>query len=189
MEEVISLAALLKQRNAIDEQIARLTGRPSSIGHIGEFIAAKIFGIELAQSAANKGHDGHFLKGPLVGQTVNIKFHAKRSNMLNLPQIAEPTMAELPNYYLVLTGPRSSAGTSRGTHRPLVIEKVFLFEAIKLIQALNLRAMDKHEREARLGIATPVSKQLWHEAEIYPSQRNGVLSLTPDQQDLLSRFS
>lgn len=189
MDELKALAVLLKQRDAIDEQIAKVIDRPASTGHIGEFIASKIFAIDLTSSASNKGHDGHFLHGPLAGKTVNIKFYAKQGNMLDLPQNAEPTMAELANYYLVLAGPIASAALSKGTHQPLVIQKVFLFEAKQIIQGIHERAMNKHGKPAIIGTATSVPKQFWDEAEIYPQQRNNTLSLTPEQQQLLALFS
>ena len=44
-------AALLRARNAIDAELAELTGRPMTSGHLGEWIAAQIFDIELEASA------------------------------------------------------------------------------------------------------------------------------------------
>ena len=44
-------AALLRQRNAIDAELARLIQRPMTSGHLGEWIAAQVFGIELEASA------------------------------------------------------------------------------------------------------------------------------------------
>ena len=55
MSDLESLAALLRQWNAIGDQIARLIGRPASFGHIGEFVAATIFDIQLLESASQKG--------------------------------------------------------------------------------------------------------------------------------------
>jgi hypothetical protein len=186
MDDMIRLVELLRQRNAIDEQIAKLTHRPASTGHIGEYIAARIFKIDLAKSASTKGHDGRFLEGPLAGHTVNVKFYPKRENVLDLPQDAQQMLDELSKYYLVLTGPKSSAGSSQDTHRPLVIEAVFLFEAARLIQELNARTMSKHGRAAKIGIATSVPEEFWYKAEIYPIQRDNTFSLTLDQQRLLS---
>jgi hypothetical protein len=48
----------LRNRNAIDQDIAAITGRPMTSGHLGEWIAAQIFGIELEPSAAAPGIDG-----------------------------------------------------------------------------------------------------------------------------------
>ena len=93
----------------------------------------------------------------------------------------------LPNYYLVLTGAKLAAISSRGTHRPLVIESIFLFEAIKLVRELNLRA-SKLKRIVKFGLATSVPQQFWDEAEIYPAQRNNTLVLTTEQKSLLALF-
>jgi hypothetical protein len=66
-------AALLRERNAIDAELAKLTGRPMTSGHLGEWIAAQVFDIELEPSAAAAGIDGRFRSGALHGRTVNIK--------------------------------------------------------------------------------------------------------------------
>lgn len=108
------LAALVRQRNAIDEEIAALIGRPALPGRIGELIAAEVFDIELERSAAAAGYDGVFRSGHLAGATVNVKFYPKREGLLDIPEA-------VPDYFLVLTGPRSAAAASSvGTTRPLV---------------------------------------------------------------------
>ena len=84
MEKLKELAALLKQRNEIDSAIASVIGRPAISGHLGEFIAAKIFDIKLADSATNKGIDGHFKNGPLAGRTVNVKLYGKQEGLLDI---------------------------------------------------------------------------------------------------------
>lgn len=54
-ENLRVIAELLSQRNALDERIGSITGRPMTAGHLGEWIASRIFDIELEQSAAAKG--------------------------------------------------------------------------------------------------------------------------------------
>jgi hypothetical protein len=44
-------AALLRERNAIDAELAGLTGRPMTSGHLGEWIAAQVFDIALEEAA------------------------------------------------------------------------------------------------------------------------------------------
>ena len=61
--ELEQLASLLARRNAIDEQIAALIGRPAIRGHVGEWIAHEIFGVTLEESAVQKGFDGRFADG------------------------------------------------------------------------------------------------------------------------------
>jgi hypothetical protein len=51
-EEVARIAGLLSQRNAIDDAIAAVIHWPMAAGHLGEWIAAQVFDIELEQSAA-----------------------------------------------------------------------------------------------------------------------------------------
>lgn len=170
------LANLIKARNAIDDQIAAFIDRPASIGHIGEFIASRVFGIALEESAVTKGHDGHFSDGPLAGKTVNVKFYGKREHLLDV------NPAGIPDYYLVLTGPKAASMTSRGGMRPMVIESVYLFESGPLLSVLR-------ERKVTLGVATSVVKGLWEDAEVYPTPRNPALILTGEQCRTLALFS
>lgn len=187
MNDLQSLVELLTERNAIDERIARLIGRPSTTGHIGEYIAAKIFDITLVNSASNRSYDGHFSVGELTGRTVNTKFYTKQEGILDLPKDADLLPELLPDYYLVLTGAKLAAMSSKGTHRPLVIESIFLFDAQKLVQALKMRINKKGE-SVKVGVATSVAKQFWDEAEIYPAQRNNTLVLTSEQKNFLALF-
>ncbi len=176
MEGLERLAELIKNRNEIDAEIARIIGRPALPGHIGEWIASKIFKIELRQSASEKGIDGYFTEGPLKGCSVNIKFYPKRTNILDI------NPKYLPDYYLVLTGPQSPPASSRGTTTPLCITNVYLFKAQELINKLK-------ELGVRIGIATSIRQCFWHEAEIYPNQNNRTILLSEEQKKLLELFS
>jgi hypothetical protein len=176
MAEIERIADLLKKRNEIDREISKIIGRPSTRGHIGEFIASKIFKIELESSAATKGIDGVFTDGPLRGKTVNIKLYGKREGVLDI------AVHELADYYLVLTGPKSAATTSIGSSRPLVISNVYLFEMRKLMNKMRKRGV-------KIGVATSVTQSYWEEAEIYPLETNKKLELTEEQVRLLDLFS
>jgi hypothetical protein len=92
------IAALLHERNSIDAELAGLIQRPMTSGHLGEWIAAQIFNIELEASAAAAGIDGRFRSGPLQNRTVNIKWYLKREGLLDTTESAEL------DFYLVLTG-------------------------------------------------------------------------------------
>jgi len=176
MGKLEDLAALLRQRNTIANQITAIIDRPAQIGHIGEFIASEIFGRGLAGSAVHKGSDGVFNSGPLRGKTVNIKWYAKKENVLDIREDA------LPDYYLVLTGPQTKVMTSRSEARLWSIDSVFLFEARSLIHLLRARGV-------MIGIATSVAKEHWEKAEIHPSQNNKVLILRDDQREMLRLFA
>lgn len=169
------LAELLKARNEIDSRISAIIQRPASIGHIGEFIASHVFGIALEESATNKGHDGRFIAGALAGETVNVKFYGKLEYLLDVNPDG------IPDYYLVLTGPRTESMTSRGGVRPMVIERAFLFESGPLLEALQARGV-------RLCEATSVIKGLWDLAELFPAQRCEKLVLTEEQRRVLGLF-
>lgn len=175
MSSLSQLADLLRVRNDIDNRIAAVLDRPASIGHLGEYIAAHVFDIELAESATNKGHDGRFRSGPLAGRTVNIKWYGKLEYLLDIN-------AQAPaDYYLVLSGPRSRSGTSRGDSRPLIIESVHLFDGQKLLAVLE-------DRGSKIGTATSVPKSLWDEAQVYPSRGSNHMVLTTDQCHQLAMF-
>jgi hypothetical protein len=158
------LAALVRERNRNELEIVRITGRPAQIGHLGEFIASRIFRIQLAATAVQRGFDGIFEDGPLRGRTVNIKWYAKREGLLDVD------LSGASDNYLVLAGPKTPAMSSRGLARPWLIEEVFLFNAQDLHSALRARSV-------KLGIATSVSAAFWRAAEIYPNQ--GSQSLVP----------
>ena len=175
MEELNRLTELIRQRNANEEEITALIGRPAAIGHVGEFIASKIFGITLVQSASHKSIDGHFESGALAGRSVNIKWYAKLENILDI------TPEALPDFYLVLAGPKSEQMTSRGKVRPWVIESVYCFDALRLVKQLE---SDK----VKIGTATSVKQRLWIEAEVYPKSNNRLIVLSNEQCRLLALF-
>ena len=138
----------------LEREITALIGRPAGIGHIGEYIASAVFHIALEESASHKSIDGRFSDGPLKERTVNIKWYARQEGVLDI------TPDALPDYYLVLTGPKSGAMTSRGQARPWIIDNVFLFEAQPLVDELKRGGV-------KMGLATSVRQHLWTEAEIH----------------------
>ncbi len=176
MNDLVHLAELLRQRNDIDRQISVLLGRPVTTGHLGEYIAHKVFEIELMESASHKGSDGFFRSGPLAKRSVNIKFYPKNDGLVSI------SPNSLPDLFLVLAGPRTAAGSSRGQIRPHVIESVFVFDAHALVAELK-------SSNVKLGEATSVRQQLWEQAEIYPVQRTNALILTEEQRAMLTLFS
>ena len=169
------LASLIHQRNGLDAKIAEVIGRPALPGHFGEFVAAQVFGITLHDSATYKGNDGLFMAGPLKGKTVEIMFYTKNTGLLDMKTNS------IPDFHLVLTGPRSAAESSRGKMLPWIIESVYLFDTVALTRKLQ-------ERNVKIGTATSVRNIFWDEAEIYPKQHNSVLELTPGQRELIALF-
>lgn len=175
IEALRQLAKLIFSRNEIDKEISAIIGRPAEKGHIGEFIAAQIFDIELATSASNRGHDGVFRTGPLSGCTVNVKLYSSNQGILDInPDI-------WPDYYLVLAGPRKSALSSKGCTLPLVVAEVYLFQTRELIRELSLTG-------SKLGVATSVRRELWDKAQIYPHQANKAITLTSRERELIQLF-
>ncbi len=172
LEQMKRLAELVKQKNHADGRVAEFIVRPALPGHFGDFVGAEILGIELHASAVERGSDGRFAEGRLFGMTVNIKYYPKNEGLLDI------SIDGAPDYYLVLTGPRSAAVSSRGKTRPWVIEAVYLFETASLIGRLT----------TKIGIATSVRREFWDAAEIYPRD-NPAFSLTPLQRETLALFS
>lgn len=175
MKDLEKLATLLSEMNSIGTKISEITQRPATIGHTGEYIASKIFDIELEESASAKGIDGHFKSGSLAGKSVNIKWYGKLEYMLDI------TPQALPDYYLVMTGPKGQAVSSRGGIRPWLINYVFLFNAAELVIELNARGV-------KIGIASSVRKHEWQAVEIYPNKRNMAYRLSDEQMAMILAF-
>ena len=173
--QLVRLAELIRERNETSAEIAALIGRPAIFGHVGEYLASSIFDIQLEESATSKGIDGHFRSGLLTGKSVNVKWYGKQESILDI------TPRWLPDFYLVMTGPKSPASSSRGTTRPWLIEHVYLFDAKMLVSDLS-------DRKLRIGIATSVRQQHWKEAEIYPHQTNQEYILSEEQNKMLRQF-
>lgn len=174
--ELAELAALLKERNALDARLGQLLDRPVNPGHIGEWIAARVFDIELEEAANKAGYDGHFTTGDLHGGTVNIKAYGKAEALLDINPNAPL------DYYLVFTGLRAAAASSRGTLRPFCIHNVFLFDAHQLQEELV-------ERGVKVGEATSVRAAQWEAAEIYPRSNNPSLVVSTAQRAQLAMFA
>lgn len=98
MPDLERLSELVRIKKSADAAIAELIGRPAAPGNIGEFVAARVFVIQLLASGSHPGHDGVFTAGPLAGKTVNIKSSSRQESILDI----SPHPCD---YYLVLTGP------------------------------------------------------------------------------------
>jgi hypothetical protein len=175
-EELRRIADLLEKRNRLDSEIAARIGRPMTSGHLGEWIAAEIFDVELEASASAAACDGYFRSGPLQGRSVNVKWYLQREGILDL------TSPLMPDEYLVMTGPASAATTSQGGTRPWRIDSVYLFDAIGLRDDLLARGI-------KVGTASSVRAALWAQAEIYPKPVNPRLLLREDQVEALKLFA
>lgn len=167
------LAGLLRRRNALDGEVASLIGRPAEKGHLGEFIAARVFDIDLHTSAAQAGSDGTFRSGPLAGRTVNVKLYGAQDGLLDVATRSPP------DSYVVLTGPTRTASNSRGATRPVVIEHVFVFSHEALVAA-----------GVRPGTAASLQRELWEDAQVFPTLGSSTLiPLTQRQHADLAQFA
>jgi len=175
MTNLPRLAELLRARNTVESNIANLLGNSVSLSTVGEYIAAQIFGITLIPSSHHNEFAGIFANQPLAGKTVDVQWYPRREGFLNVH--SEPA----PDYILVLAGPRQESSTARALVNPWLISSVHLFYSQELLSALR-------ERGVQIGSHTSVINQLWERAEIFPTPRNHLLTLTEDQCRLLKLF-
>jgi hypothetical protein len=117
------LAELIRVRNDASRAIAEHIGRPAQIGHVGDYIAARVFDIGLVASGSHKAIDGHFRSGPLAGRSVNVKWYGREESLLDL------TPDCLPDDYLVMTGPR---GTQAGGEDLRIPGDCLLFRELQI---------------------------------------------------------
>lgn len=171
----VLVSELLRRRNRIDAEIAALVDRPMTAGHLGEWIAAQVFDLQLEPSATAAAIDGRFRTGPLQGKTVNVKWYLKREGLLDL------TVSDALDFYLVMTGPPGPAASSRGGVRPWCIHNVYLFDARWLLD-------EQRARGVKIGIASSVPRAFWTAAEIFPAATNGEFTVTAEQRELLELF-
>lgn len=174
-DDLAKVARLLAQRNEIDGEIAAIIQRPMTSGHLGEWIACRVFDIQLESSAAARGIDGRFRNGPLRGKSVNVKWYLKREGILDVAESDEL------DFYLVLAGPTSPAVPSRGSTRPWTIDATYLFDARELKAQLMAQGV-------KIGTATSVRTSLWQAAEIYPRSHGALLALTEQQRAWIQDF-
>jgi hypothetical protein len=173
--KLATLALLLKERNLLDLQIGDVLGRPMTSGHAGEWIASRIFDVQLEASASAAAIDGHFRSGQLAGKSTNVKWYLKRDGLLDM------TTSPALDFYLILAGPRASTRDAKTT-RPWRILSVHLFDSQQLLQ-------EQSDRRVKVGVASSVTEAQWLAAEIYPSQTNRQLLLTQAQRDQLAQFA
>jgi hypothetical protein len=169
--QLAALAGLLRERAVIGDRISEIIKKAPHPGRIGEFIAARVFDIELHPHAAHPGSDGVFRSGPLAGRSVNVKFYSRWDGQL------EVRAHHAPDYILVLTRPAAKAGDTGPTSRCL-IASAFLFEYAALIAA-----------GVKPVVAASVREALWEEARIYAeASAKPLVAIDDRQRGLLQAF-
>lgn len=174
MSNLPQLASLLKSRNTIDSKMSNLIEKSVGVQAVGEYIAAAIFGIVLEEKNTHKSSDGHFTRGPLAGQSVDVQWRIRHDGILHLK--TDP----LPDYYLVFVGSKELA-TFHTLSIPWLIESLYLFHAAELYTALR-------ERGVQIGTGTSITGPLWERAELYPIQRNNQLILSAEERNTIALF-
>ncbi|GLY97778.1 hypothetical protein [Actinoplanes sp. NBRC 103695] len=168
------LAGLLRERDAIDQRIAEMTGRSARQSDVGEFLAARVFDIDLAPSTIQAGYDGWFRSGPLRGRTVNIKTYGSAADGIDISSHG-------CDYYLVLSGPPRRAGNAR--HRRWSLASVYLLDSRRLLAEFAARGV-------KVGIATSIRAADLAAARLYPvPAANAPFLLDERQHSMLGLFS
>lgn len=168
-DELQHLANLIRRKNQVDGAIAELIERPALAGNIGEFVAARVFGIDLEPPGSHAGHDGVFRDPPLTGKTVNIKTYSRNEWILDIS-------GHHCDCYLVMTGPPGPA-----RHRAWVVDTVYLFDTADLLAKIR-------SRRIKIGVATSVLMEDWEAARIFPARSGAPLRLTRAQAATLKLF-
>ena len=161
MDSIGKLADLLKDRNRIDQQIVNIIRRPAEKSHIAEWIASRVFLIDLNGNKNEKGYDGIFTEGSLKGKKVDIKYYAVNQHQIDVNQEVSEDV-----YLLVFTGPYRPASSSEDQHRPFCISNIYLFNEKVLCDDLG-------KRDVKVSKATSVRKELWDNHELYPENQLG----------------
>lgn len=174
-QPIRQVAGLLRERDVIDAKIAQVTGRPVAAGELGKWIASQVFDIQLERSATASGIGGRFRSGHLRGRTVNVLWYMKHQGLLDTSESAAL------DYYLVLTGPPSQARSPSGITEPWCIDSVYLFDARRL-------RSEQESYGVKPGTASSLTKSQWRAAEVYPSCRNPLFLVMPNQAALLQLF-
>lgn len=137
------LAELVVQWLQIARRIATLIGRRCTPGNIGEAVAASVSNIRLEKAGNVAGRDGHFLSGPLAGQSVNIKSYQRGMPVLKM------NPKHPPHTYLVLRG--LLEGTT----------KLYQFDTEHLVAALKQRGIQIRQHDA-----THIPADMWEDARL-----------------------
>ena len=108
---------------------------------------------------------------------MNVKWYGKRTGVLDINPHG------VPDYYLVMTGPKAAAGNARGQTLPWVITEVFLFDASALVE--RLRGAGRTP-----GVATSVRQHEWEAARVHPATAIDVpMTLTEAEREALKLFA
>ena len=154
-----------------------MIGRPCLTGHLGEWLASRLFDIELCGSATQAGFDGRFRSGPLMGKSVNVKWYLKQANVIDLTEKVE----NRPDFYLVMTGPRSREPNSKLSSRPWAVDFAYLYEARSLHEDLEGRGLF-------IGVGSSIRTELWGPAQVYPPTPDSPLEVPSEQEESLKMF-
>jgi hypothetical protein len=176
MDALNQLADAIRQRDQVEDRIATIVGRPLTVGALNQFVACRIFQIDLEDSAADVWHTvGRFSEGPLAGRSVVVRWISTKTRSLDI------TQKPLSDDILVIAGSSAPLASLEVDARPWLVERVYLFDAHQLAAELEGRGLGS-------GSNTPIDRRLWQAAEIYPRQRDGRYLLSGAQRHALGLF-
>ncbi len=175
-DELVHLADLIRTRNSAVKSIATFVGRPATVGELGEFIASLVFDIQLDPAGATQGISGRFTAGKVRGKNVSVKWYGRYEGVLAINEDA------LPDFYLVMTGPKGETNDWSRQVPAWSIDYVFLIGAQALTQELLKRGV-------RISQTTSLREEDWDRCEMYPNPRCPYLTLTDEQRAMLNLFN
>ncbi len=153
------LANLLRERRALEERIAKITGRNADRDDIGRSLASEVFGIAFSGNG-----NGTFASGPLAGKRVGVRWYGPKDSSID-------TGGEPVDYVLIF----------RGGEEAWSIAEVCLFE----IAALRERLLG---RGTPPGPVVGVRQTDFEDSRIFPSHASHLLPLSAEQRQKLSLF-
>ena len=176
MEELRRLAELVRKRNQKAGRISSIFRQPDQPEKVRERIASRVFGIEISSGPGEKVISGHFTEGKLAGNAVNIKWYARNDGRLSMQE------NPLPDFYLVLTGPKTGKEGSTAAISLWTLDYVYLFRTEVIMGQLRLRGAEPSE-------TTRIRRRDWNRCELYPESRCSYLNLSDAQMEMLKLFS
>jgi hypothetical protein len=176
MDALNQLADAIRQRNQAEDRIATIVGRPVSAGTLYQFVACRVFDIDLDGPDCDVLHGvGRFCSGPLAGRSVAVRRTGVSTRSLDI------TIDPLPDFILVMACSDAVSVSPEFDARPSLVDRVYLFDAGRLVAELEGRGR-------KVGAGTVVDRLTWQAAEIYPQQRSGHYLLSGAQRHALGLF-
>ena len=180
MKDLEKLSTLIKKWNRLEREISAIIERPGTISNVGEYIASKVFDIVLERSRTRQAYDGVFGNGLLKGLRVNVKISRERESFIDWRDDA------LPDFFLILAGPKRTSRRKTGESRPVRIASAYLFRVKETRAQLISREVNLPKNRR---VQASIAHWQWEAAEVFPNANCDLLVLSSKQRSLLMLFA